>query len=170
MDRGIIDYPQTNMESCMCGASMTNISLHYGRTPFGLFCSVCKTTYLNKITNCDVDGAVRIWNLYRTEGRNDYDIKPLQYKCRLHDKPRCMCGWYKENSMSRAKERYFILIDDSIQETCSCLEDLKAQLKNYSAMDKVEVIKGIMINVSLTVVIQEEDWYFSYLSSFIMSL
>lgn len=74
MDRGIIDYPQTLMEPCFCGALMTNISLHYGRTPYGIFCNRCKTTFHNKITNCDVDGAVKAWNDYRKN--NPFLITP----------------------------------------------------------------------------------------------
>jgi hypothetical protein len=75
-DRGIMDYPQTEMEPCTCSAPMTNISLYYGRTPYGIFCKVCKTSFQNKITNCDVDGAKKAWNDFRRGGENIFQITP----------------------------------------------------------------------------------------------
>ena len=67
------------IEPCKCG-EYPSFEICYGRTPFSIHCSSCRTHYSNDITNCSVHGAIRYWNIWRkNEGDNEYNLKGSPY-------------------------------------------------------------------------------------------
>lgn len=64
---------------CECG-EIPKMTLCYGRTPFNICCTSCKTRFENKITNCDIEGAIKHFNRwYLDKGNNPYEITPKSY-------------------------------------------------------------------------------------------